>query len=286
MKLSCPVCDGPASSVFRKNEADVCHCDSCRHRWAGLQVDPTHTAVHYDDDYFTDGNDGYVDYLGDGALVRDRGRWYAKLLERQHIAAGRVLDVGAAAGFFLQGLQDHGWSGVGLEPNGRMAKFGREQLRLDVREGTLESLSLDEPFDLVSIIQVVAHLTDPAQAFRAAARHTRPGGHWIIETWNYRSLSARLMGRSWHEYSPPRTLHWFCPDSIRALANQCGMEFVASGRPDKSISAEHAKSLLKHSTAGNRIVRAITSPAMLIPDRVRIPYPANDLNWFLFRKRD
>lgn len=285
MKICCPVCDGPTESLFVKNDAEVRHCDRCLHRSAGLNVDATHTSVHYGDDYFTDGGDGYVDYLADGPLVRQRGQWYAALLQKHHVATGRVLDIGAAAGFFLQGLQDRDWQGTGVEPNGGMAEYARTRLKLDVRQGTLEGLQLQDQFDLVSMIQVVAHLTDPVAAFSAAAEHTREGGYWIVETWNYRSLSARMMGRMWHEYSPPRTLHWFCPASMRRLAADQGMTFVASGRPDKSISAEHAKSLLQHSTAGNRIARLLTAPAMLIPDRLRIPYPANDLNWYLFQKQ-
>ena len=284
MRVICPICERQTRPVFRKNETDVLDCAQCRHRCAGLDVADDHTSVYYDDDYFTDGADGYSNYLGDGDIVRQRGVWYANLLQRHGVEPGRVLDVGAAAGFFLKGLTDAGWNGIGLEPNTGMANHATHETGVDVRTGTLESLAADEQFDLISIIQVVAHLTDPMQAFNQAATHTKTGGHWIVETWNYRSLVARLMGRSWHEYSPPRTLHWFSPTSIAKMADRCGMELVAKGHPDKSISGEHAKSLLAHTTKNNRLARALFSPARLIPDRMRIPYPADDLNWFLLRK--
>lgn len=285
MKIDCPVCDGPTRSVFRKNDTDVLDCAKCRHRCAGLATDEQHTARHYDDDYFTAGGDGYVNYIGDGPIVQRRGRWYAGLLAKHNVSVGRVLDVGAAAGFFLRGMMDAGWEGVGLEPNAGMARYGVENLGADIRRGTLESLDLGQPFDLVSFIQVAAHLTNPLAAFRNAARHTRPGGHWMIETWNHCSLATRAFGRSWHEYSPPRTLHWFSPRSIAALGERCGMKLIASGHPDKSISGEHAKSLLQHTIRNSRLARILLSPARLIPDQLRIPYPADDLKWYLLQKQ-
>ena len=37
----------------------------------------------YSDDYFFSGGAGYSDYLGEENLLRDRGQWYAELLNRQ-----------------------------------------------------------------------------------------------------------------------------------------------------------------------------------------------------------
>src|ERR1041384_3040675 len=120
-----------------------------------------------------------------------------------------MLDVGAAAGFILKGFIDEGWHGTGLEPNERMAAYGRQHLELDLRCGPLENFDektgekSDEKFDLVSMIQVAAHFYQPRKAFENAARLLAPNGHLLIETWNRGSFSARVLGRHWHEYSPP-----------------------------------------------------------------------------------
>ena len=283
-RRSCPVCQSRGLWVFSKHGVRVLDCGNCYHRFADIDPVDQHTDALYAVDYFTEGADGYVNYIGDGHLVQDRAGWYARLLRKQGVRCGHVLDVGAAAGFFLKGLTEFGWTGAGLEPNTEMVRYGREELKLDLRRGSLETLAAEESFDLVSMIQVVAHLVDPAEAFYKAALHTRQGGHWIVETWNYRSLCARLFGQLWHEYSPPRTLHWFSPRSIQKLASQFGMELISSGHPDKSISGEHAKSLIQHATAGSAVARVIAAPARLIPNGFRIPYLADDLNWFLFRK--
>ncbi len=283
MIQTCVVCEQPVREVFRKHEIGVLHCSACGHRCADLTPQPGHTAELYADDYFTAGADGYADYVADGEIVRRRGRWYARMLAGQGVPPGRVLDVGAAAGFFLSGLMDEGWSGCGLEPNAGMVRYASETLGLSMHQGVLESASVDEQFDLVSMVQVMAHLVDPLAALQHAAEHTRPGGYWLIETWNYSSLTARVFGRAWHQYSPPRTLHWFSPGSLRALAARFGMQEVAAGRPDKSISGKHARSLLRHAMGDSLLARIATAPSRLLPDRLRIPYPADDLNYRLFR---
>lgn len=286
MATECVVCSSKMMPLFEKNGVPVLECRDCQYRAAGMEATAEHTDQFYADDYFFDGADGYSDYLKDGEILKGRGQWYGRLLEKHAITTGRLLDVGAAAGFLAKGFEGQGFSAEGLEPNQSMVEFGRQQLNLNMHQGSLESTQLSEPFDVVCIIQVLAHLTDPAQAFDQASQLTKPGGHWLIETWNYRSMAARIFGKSWHQYSPPRTLHWFTPPSLAAIAAKFGMQRIAMGRPDKSITAQHAKSLLKHATSGSTALKIATAPAALIPNRLKIPYLADDVNWYLFRKND
>ena len=243
----------------------------------------THVGDLYDDSYFTGGGAGYADYLSEATLIRERGRRYADLLAR-HMQPGRVLDVGAAAGFFLAGLVDSGWRGCGLEPNPTMARYGQETLGLDIRRLALEDLRDDERYDLLTFVQVGPHLVDPRQALDAAARVTSDGGIWLIETWNCKSLTARAFGKHWHEYSPPSVLHWFSPQRLRRLVESFGLREVARGRPSKRLNAAHAKSLLRHVLGDSAWARPLHALAGLVPDRLNLPYPAEDLFWALYQK--
>jgi SAM-dependent methyltransferase len=277
--MQCQICGGTMRPLFLKEGYQIFGCTGCGHRSADLGDPLGHVERVYDDEYFTGGGAGYSDYLAEQEILRHHGRRYGKLLQK-HMPVGDVLDVGAAAGFVLQGLVDAGWNGRGLEPNPQMSDHARTRLNLRVDTGSLESFQTGERFDLVTMIQVVAHFTDLRKSFQVASEITRPGGFWLIETWNRESWTARIFGRNWHEYSPPSVVHWFTPTTLRDLAARFGFREVARGRPAKWLNGAHALSLLQYKLGGRLLSRA----GKLIPRNLPLPYPGDDLFWMLFRK--
>jgi SAM-dependent methyltransferase len=264
--------------VFAKEGIWIRACWGCHHRWAEIASPSQHVAQVYGDDYFHGGGAGYSDYLSEGELLSAHARRYARIL-RSRMKPGRILDVGAAAGFLLRGFVEASWQGEGIEPNDRMASHARGQLGLKVHTGTLEELPTGEPFDVVSMIQVIAHFVDPVAALEAAARRTSRNGWWLVETWDRDSLTATLLGRHWHEYSPPSVLHWFSRRGLRSLVKRWGFRESAWGRPVKWLNAGHARSLLTH-----KLGPVVGRVLKLIPDRLALPYPSEDLFWTLYRR--
>lgn len=282
--LPCPLCQAPGRPYLVKGTYHILDCPRCGHRYLGNPLPSDHVDQVYDDSYFSGGGAGYADYLAEAELLRQHSQRYTRLMARHRPQPGRVLDVGSAAGFLLQGFIEAGWNGCGIEPNDRMAEHARTQLNLDVRTGTLETVTLSESVDLVSFIQVLAHIPDPARVLRIADQWTKPGGYWLIETWNCQSLTARLWGDQWHEYSPPSVIHWWNPTTLRGFLRSLGYRPVASGIPQKWLAAGHAKSLLQHKAAEGGVARILAGAAALSPERLALPYPSEDLFWILVRK--
>jgi SAM-dependent methyltransferase len=280
----CPVCDAVTVRWHSIKGYPIYECIGCHHRFVPGARSARHVQETFDDTYFSDGGAGYPGYLNEGDILRERGRRYARILAR-HLPAGRMLDVGCAAGFILRGFLDYGWSGRGLEPNRAMVEFGRRR-GLDLECGMLEDYRSEEQFDLIAMLQSIMHLYDLRRACEAAAALTKPGGFWLVEAFNPYSLTARLMGKYWHDYNPPSVLHWFSPGVLRVLLARYGLEQVAGGRAPKSISAAPAKSILRFKLGGSTGVRrAALSILAAVPDAVAIPYPGDDIYWALFRKR-
>lgn len=281
--MACPICRGNSLPAFEKYGYWIRSCQNCGHQFTQGASTVAHTQRVYGDDYFVGGGAGYPNYLAESKLLRNHGRRYGKTIQR-HCQAGRVLDVGSAAGFILQGLTDYGWQGEGIEPNDAMATHARQHLGLAVKTGALEQASFEHTFDLITFIQVLPHFFDLRRALTVAASLTAPEGYWLIETWNRRSLTARLSGQSWHEYSPPSVLHWFSPTDVSLLGREFGFRTVAQGRPQKWINAAHAKSLLRYKLQESPISRWMIPLLNLIPSGLNIPYPAEDLFWILLKK--
>ena len=271
----CPLCNSASERAFEVKDTWILDCKGCGHRFAEITADLNHVEKTYDDSYFYDGNAGYADYTIEAGQLRKRGRQYAKKI-KNYVKPGRMLDVGAAAGFILKGFEDEGWSGVGLEPNPSMAEYGKTKLGLEMNVGTLEMFDKNERFDLVSMIQVVGHLFDPQSAFESVRTILSDGGWLLIESWDRDSFSARILGKHWHEYSPPSVLHWFSHKSLVEHLAGLGFKEMAHGRTLKKISGKRAKTLLQYRLG----LKALFSP---IPDSLSLPYPSEDLFWTLLK---
>ena len=275
--MQCPLCQSASAPAFEIKGYVVRDCAKCGHRFAGIEADEHHVAVNYDDSYFNGGGAGYSDYSAESDMLCRRGQMYAKKLEL-FTKPGNILDVGAAAGYILHGFVESGWAGTGIEPNAGMAAYGRDHLGLDVRQGSFETFETDERFDLITMIQVAAHFYDARLAFQKAYDLLNPGSLLLIETWDRASLSARIFGKNWHEYSPPSVLHWFSKNGLTSFLGDLGFKQIAGGRPSKKISGGHVRSLLNYRLGDNFLLK-------LIPEKINFPYPSEDLFWALFRKQ-
>lgn len=281
--MECPIENNTTQRVFQKDGFWIRECPVCHFRYIELLPSEEHVAQIYADNYFFEGGAGYSNYIGEASIITAHGRQYGKILNN-FMKPGKVLDIGAAAGFVLKGLSEYGWEGLGLEPNATMAQYARAQVGVDVEVGTLEQFKSNATFDLVTMIQVVPHFYNLREALSAAAKLTKPSGYWLIETWNKDSFFARAMGKNWHEYSPPSVLHFFSPATLGQLVKQFGFEEVAQGRPAKKINGAHAKSLLQHKLQGSKLGEMGARLIDLIPDGLTFPYPSYDLFWVLYKK--
>jgi SAM-dependent methyltransferase len=148
----------------------------------------------------------------------------------EHVAAfgddrrlNRWLDVGCGAGTLMEAAGSQGWNVVGTElsPPAVAALGGRG---LDVRLGELGELDLpDHGFDVVSLIEVLEHVPDPAALLVAATHLLRPGGRLWATTPHGRGLSGRLLGARWSAMSPPEHLQLLSVDGIRIMLGRAGL---------------------------------------------------------------
>lgn len=274
MENCCPICHRSGSVLMEIDSERIYQCSKCGHQYLLNETSPP--VDIYDDGYFNSGEAGYSDYHKEGQMLRDKGQWYAQKLQN-YMSPGHMLDVGAAAGYLLQGFSDNGWTGTGLEPNNTMTDYGREKLGLEMKLGFLETADFNEKFDLVSLIQVVAHFYDLGAAFEKISSLTKPGGYLLIETWRRDSLTAKMFGSSWHEYSPPSVRHWFTVSGLDELMRKYGFHKVCSGRPKKRLSGCHARSLLQHKGVNSKLVK-------LIPENLTFFYPFDDIYWVLSKR--
>ena len=150
--------------------------------------------------------------------------------------AGRtVLDVGCGGGLVSEPLARMGGAVTAIDAaaeNIEVARLhGREQgLNIDYRAMTAEDLlETGERFDLVTALEIIEHVTDPAAFVESCAGLLKPGGLVLLSTLN-RTPKAWLMAIAGAEYVMrwlPRGTHdwkkFIKPSELAAMCRQAGL---------------------------------------------------------------
>jgi 2-polyprenyl-3-methyl-5-hydroxy-6-metoxy-1,4-benzoquinol methylase len=140
--------------------------------------------------------------------------------------AKRVLDVGCAGGAFPKAATDLGFEAIGVEPSRWLAEQGRKLYGLDVRSGLLQDQKFeDASFDLVSLWDVIEHLSNPREVMADIRRLLRPRGYLIVNYPDYGSLARIVLGRKWPMLLSGH-LTYFTPATIRSFLENNGFEVV------------------------------------------------------------
>ncbi|MBW8003601.1 MAG: class I SAM-dependent methyltransferase [Planctomycetes bacterium] len=169
----------------------------------------------YDEEYFR--GKVYYDYFREMSVRIKVFKDKLQLIQEYLPRMGRVLDLGCAMGFFLKVMKERNYEVYGVEVSKYAAGYAKNSLNLNVHEGDLQSADFhDEFFDIITMWDVLEHLSNPQETLIEIKRILTGNGVLIIETLNIGSLTARILKKNWPLYFPPYHLFYF---SLKALKN-------------------------------------------------------------------
>jgi len=162
---------------------------------------------------------------------------------RQHVRLSgcRALDIGCGGGILAEAMTASGARVTAIDmADGPLAVARLHQLEsgveVDYRRMTAEALAEAEPgqFDVVTCLEMLEHVPDPAQVVRSCAELVKPGGHLVFSTINRNPKSflfaivgaeyvLRLLPRGTHEYEK-----FIRPSELEAWARKAGLILVSS----------------------------------------------------------
>jgi 2-polyprenyl-3-methyl-5-hydroxy-6-metoxy-1,4-benzoquinol methylase len=142
---------------------------------------------------------------------------------------GRLLDIGCGDGAFLALCQSAGWTCYGLELSKKaVVRATRRDLAM-LSSGWLERTDEHEPFDVITLLNVLQTATNPASLLRQVASALTPSGLVVIRETNGvfhlpMRTPARLVGsRSDQAFH----LFLYSPQALRSLLKGIGLETIA-----------------------------------------------------------
>ena len=265
--MQCPMCGSETPTVASSLSADYHRCPNCG--VLGLQPLPTPVAADawYDSGYFASADKGgYVDYLGDEPTHRRNARRHLRKLGKGRNSPGRLIEIGAAAGFLLDEARSRGWTPDGVDVSAPMRDVARERFGLHMGS-RLEELGIPPgSVDAVAAIQVIEHTIDPLHLLEEARRLMKPGARLLVETWDIGSPVARLAGRHWQQINPPSVVWIWNRRQLRLLLQRAGFHGIRMRTGFKWVTLRTVLGQL-----GQKQLAGL--PGTGIP----LPYPLGDL---------
>jgi 2-polyprenyl-3-methyl-5-hydroxy-6-metoxy-1,4-benzoquinol methylase len=247
--------------IWRKDGFEIVRCRSCGLVFRRDLPTADDVSAIYHKSYFRNesGDDaqGYADYLRDEPEHRLTARRRLDRLDRT-MRPGQLLDVGCAAGFFVDEAAKRGWNARGIDVAPYVSEWGRNRLGLELKTGLFQQAQFDESaFDCVTMWDYIEHSVDPALDFDTAARVLRPGGRLLLSTGDINSVAARLSGRRWHLLTPRHHNFFFTPGTLGTYLNRSGFELVGVTRPSAVYSLRYIIYKLGTMAPRSRAVRAL-----------------------------
>lgn len=240
----CMLCASDAARALISDPPyTVLRCTACGMVW----TTPRRTDLRavYDDGYWRSDaprQRGYGDYRADEPLYLKTFRRRLPVVRRHTPRPGRLLDVGCAAGYFLAVMREAGWEVAGVDLSSEIVAHARARFGFsELHAGTLETAPWPPAsFDLVTMWDLVEHVSDPRAVLMQAHRLLRPDGVLVLETQDVASPFARLLGARWHHFKHAEHLYHFDAATIRRLLAQAGFAAVELTRRSagKYVSVE------------------------------------------------
>jgi len=139
---------------------------------------------------------------------------------------GRVLDYGCGAGHFLDAMRLLGWETWGVEPARDAAQLAARSHEVLCGTAADSWQQLPGEYDLITMFQVLEHITDPVDVLRILLKLLRPGGRLVLSTPNSASWLAHAAGSLWRGLECPRHVCLFGPLALQVLTDACGGRVV------------------------------------------------------------
>jgi 2-polyprenyl-6-hydroxyphenyl methylase/3-demethylubiquinone-9 3-methyltransferase len=153
-----------------------------------------------------------------------------------NLKAAQVLDVGCGGGILSEAMARAGARVLGIDLSRPVLDVAElhaleSKVSVEYRDVSAEELAQERPasFDLVTCMEMLEHVPDPAATVQALASLARPGGEVIVSTLNRNPLAfavaivgaeyiARVLPRGTHEY-----LKFIRPSELARWGRQAGL---------------------------------------------------------------
>ncbi len=215
---NCPLCRSDKITLFKNGNIDpenitsedfkvtdstygsvwsLSRCSSCSFVFSNPKIDEKSLIDFYselEDNEYTDEWEG-------------RGKNFKTILRRLKkipVSGNRLLDIGAASGIFVKLAEENGFVAEGIEPSSHLVREAKKKFGVNIFEGSIEDYRPREKFSIITMLDLIEHVNDPAEFMGRVTPLIRKGGLLIIVTPDIDSIPPKIFRNRWWHY---RTAH-------------------------------------------------------------------------------
>ncbi len=223
--------------LFKKKAVDgekfsLLKCKKC-----GLQlISPRPTrekiAKYYNKTYFTKRSErGYNNYFSkeikteiDRVIKLNLADLNFKEINEQ---GKNALDIGCAAGYFVNYLARIGWHAAGLDLSKECVDFAKKKLKLNVKNNDYLKSRFPHKFDLITLWATIEHLHYPEKFLEKIFTDLKVEGQLYISTCRTGGINfMKLFNQKWRYYNFPEHLYFFSIKNIKTFLQNKGFEII------------------------------------------------------------
>lgn len=237
MYVNCPICGSNAAPYCSLPPARYFSCKSCGTIFQHPM--PVFEAMQsYADEEYTDGV--YRDYVAARDLKLSTFRPRVEAIRRR-AGVGRLLDIGASCGYFVEAALEKGFDAYGIEMSEAAVAQAPDRVRDRLILGDINRLSElhFSRYDVVTAFDVIEHTLDPLGFLKGLREVMKPGARLVLTTPNTQHLLRYALGKRWPMLQPLQHTVLFSPRSLAAALSRAGFVDVKITPARKTLTADY-----------------------------------------------
>jgi len=227
---NCLCCHGKSTVIGKKNGYFLAKCQQCG--FITTHPLPTEQDIKsfYSKKYFvkqenSNNQFGYQNVFSQSYresninISRIRLGIIATILHRK----GAILDLGCAAGTFLDVAKEQGWDTSGVEINPEMRDIAAK-VCVNKISASIEDVA--GVYEVITMWEYLEHVRKPAEILQKAGKLLTSGGLLCISFPNIENRSSIQNQIGWEHVKPPEHLHYWNAHNIELLLEKSGFQIV------------------------------------------------------------
>jgi len=232
---ACPCCnEGNIERILSAKDHTVSNeifeiwqCNTCTIRFTQNIPDKNEIGKFYKSENYishSDNKKGFINSMYH--MVRQRTlNSKKKLIEKySRLSTGKVLDIGAGTGAFLQTMNKSKWEVTGLEPDDTARENAKKLYGLSLHPPEEIFNLRPQSFDAITLWHVLEHVHELHVYMDQIKKLLKPTGYLFIAVPNYTCYDEKVYKEFWAAYDVPRHLYHFSPTSITQLLLKYGLQ--------------------------------------------------------------